>query len=181
MLEAVFSVIRAAAVAMQRRGKHVSATMNQHSTIEELLETMLSTRSIPTVYQSLKFSSIPCGGGIEYLHHSPASPRRRRKAKSRIWGSKQWSRVPWDSDPRMTALARASSNVNNRSVLSSERAHHVNKPATDSNKNLLVSPRWVLYSTTDWPTDRRSWYKTQTQFISVVGYVPNGKDVSGKY
>jgi hypothetical protein len=25
-----------------------------------------------------------------------------------------------------------------------------------SNKNLVVSPKWVLYSKTDWPADRRS-------------------------
>jgi hypothetical protein len=41
---------------------------------------------------------------------SPASRRRRRKWKSRIWDSKIWSRVPRDSDPKMTALARTSSN-----------------------------------------------------------------------
>jgi hypothetical protein len=58
----------------------------------------------------LSGDSIPCGGRIEYLHRSPASRRRRRKGKSRIWDSKIWSRVPWDSDPRMTALARTSSN-----------------------------------------------------------------------
>jgi hypothetical protein len=52
----------------------------------------------------------PCGGGVEYLHRSPASRTRRRKGKSRIWDSKIWSRVPLDSDPRMTALARTSSN-----------------------------------------------------------------------
>jgi hypothetical protein len=33
-----------------------------------------------------------------------------RQVESRIWGSKIWSWVPWDSDLRMTALARASSN-----------------------------------------------------------------------
>jgi hypothetical protein len=27
---------------------------------------------------------------------------------------------------------------------------------SESNKNLAVSPRWVLYSKTDWPTDRRN-------------------------
>jgi hypothetical protein len=52
--------------------------------------------------------AVPCGGGVEYLHRSPTSRRRRRKGKSRIWDSKIWSRVPRDSDPRMTALARAS-------------------------------------------------------------------------
>jgi hypothetical protein len=44
-----------------------------------------------------------------YLHRDPASRRRRRKGKSQIWDSKVWSRVPSDSDPRTTALARASS------------------------------------------------------------------------
>jgi hypothetical protein len=52
----------------------------------------------------------PRGGGVEYLHHDPASRRRRRKGKSRIWESKVWPRVLRDSDPKMTALARASSN-----------------------------------------------------------------------
>jgi hypothetical protein len=31
-----------------------------------------------------------------------------------------------------------------------------NPQLADSNKNVVVSPRWVLYSKTDWPTDRRS-------------------------
>jgi hypothetical protein len=52
---------------------------------------------------------IPCGGGAEHLHRSPASRRRRRKGKSRIWDSKMWSWVPLDSDPRMIALASANS------------------------------------------------------------------------
>jgi hypothetical protein len=55
-------------------------------------------------------SSCPCAGGIEYLHRIPASCRRRRKGKFRIWGTKVWSRVPRDSDPRMTVLMRTSSN-----------------------------------------------------------------------
>jgi hypothetical protein len=50
----------------------------------------------------------PCGGGVEYLHRDSASRRRRRKGKSQIGDSKIWSRVPRDSDPRKTALARAS-------------------------------------------------------------------------
>jgi hypothetical protein len=79
----------------------------------------------------------PCGGGFEYLHRSPAIRRRRQKVEpgawghiwvnlflgdintgtwpsrlgeSRIWDSKMWSWVPRDSGPRMTAVARASSN-----------------------------------------------------------------------
>jgi hypothetical protein len=53
---------------------------------------------------------VPCGGGVEYLYRSPASRRRRRKGKSRVWDSKLWSRVPRDSDPKMTLLPRVSSN-----------------------------------------------------------------------
>jgi hypothetical protein len=45
-------------------------------------------------------SSSPCGGGVEYLHRNPASRRRRRKGKPRIWDSKMWSRLPQNSDPR---------------------------------------------------------------------------------
>jgi hypothetical protein len=58
----------------------------------------------------MKMRMLPCGGGVMYLHRSPVSRRRRRKGKSWIWDSKIWSWVPQDSDPRMTALARASSN-----------------------------------------------------------------------
>jgi hypothetical protein len=48
-----------------------------------------------------------------------------------------------------------------RPVLSSERAPHGIKNVTVrripyGNKNLVVSPGWMLYTKTDWPTDRRS-------------------------
>jgi hypothetical protein len=79
----------------------------------------------------------PCGDGFEYLHRNPASRRRRRKrnpvpavitgsqcywgiqmrgpsppgwGESRIWDSKMWLWISRDSDPRMTALMRTSSN-----------------------------------------------------------------------
>jgi hypothetical protein len=43
-------------------------------------------------------------------------------------------------------------------VLSSERAPHkkTNRNCHTSNKDLVVSPKWVLYTKTDWPADRRS-------------------------
>jgi hypothetical protein len=37
-----------------------------------------------------------------------------------------------------------------------ERPTSTNQQLSDSNKNLVVSPRWVLYTKTDSPTDRRS-------------------------
>jgi hypothetical protein len=98
--------------------------------------------------------TIPCGGGVEYLHRSPASRRRRRKRKSGTWDSKIWSRVPRDLGTKMTALVRART--------TDQSSHHRERPIltkpqmSDSNKHLVVSPGWVLYSKTDWPTGRRS-------------------------
>jgi hypothetical protein len=54
-------------------------------------------------------SRFPCGGGVEYLHRSPVNRRRQWKGKSRI-RQQIWSRVPRDSDARMTALTRTTSN-----------------------------------------------------------------------
>jgi hypothetical protein len=44
-----------------------------------------------------------------------------------------------------------------------ERPTSTNPQLSDSNQDLVISPKRVLYSKTDWPTDRRSYYKTQTQ------------------
>jgi hypothetical protein len=50
--------------------------------------TVFSIWSVPKGYEQgtklVLIYLIPCGGGIEYLHRSPASRRRRRKRKSRI-------------------------------------------------------------------------------------------------
>jgi hypothetical protein len=61
-------------VAMQRRGKYAS------STIELLLETAFSTLPVQRGYKEENWGR----GGVEYLHRGPASRRRRRKGKSRI-------------------------------------------------------------------------------------------------
>jgi hypothetical protein len=55
-------------------------------------------------------------------------------------------RVPLDSDIRMTALARTSSNCKGRTFLSSEMAHltSANLQLSESNKNLVLDPRWGL-------------------------------------
>jgi hypothetical protein len=79
----------------------------------------------PEVIKELvQFSSSvvhPCEGGVEYLHRDPANRRRRRKGKSQIWDSKLWSQVPRDSDPRKTALARASSTYKRQTRTSRQR------------------------------------------------------------
>jgi hypothetical protein len=105
-----------------------------------------------------KFSWIPCGSGVEYLHLNPTSRTRRRKGKSRIWDRKIWSRVPRDRDPRMTALARPSRNCKRqtRSLVRESAPNQRTRNCLTVIKNLIISPKWVLYSKTDWPTDRRS-------------------------
>jgi hypothetical protein len=73
------------AVARQWLGKHFHMATNTHAQIKELLEAVFSMR--PVSYQiigSERNMSIPCGGGVECLHRSSASDRRRRKGKSRI-------------------------------------------------------------------------------------------------
>jgi hypothetical protein len=98
----------------------------------------------------LKNWAIPCRGGVQCLHYSPASRRRQRKRNSRIWDSKGVRTRKWTSWRGPAAI------VNDKPVLLSERASYVNKSQLpNNNKNLVVSPRWVLYSKTDWPTDRR--------------------------
>jgi hypothetical protein len=37
-----------------------------------------------------------------------------------------------------------------------ERPISTNPQLSNSNRNLIISPGWVLYSKRDWPTDRRS-------------------------
>jgi hypothetical protein len=53
--------------------------------------------------------------------------------------------------------------VNDLSSCQRERPASTNPQLSDSYKNLVVSPRRELYSKIDWPTDRRSQYKTKTQ------------------
>jgi hypothetical protein len=105
-----------------------------------------------------------CGGGVEYLHRDPASRRRRRKGKSQIWDSKIWSQVPRDLNPRKIALARASNTYkrHTRPLVREDAPQEQDRNCHTSNKDLVVSPRWVLYSKIDWPADRRSQHKTQT-------------------
>jgi hypothetical protein len=60
-------------------GKHVSAVKDTNATIENAVFYM---RSVPGLYEEDQMDredQVPCGGGVEYLHRSPASRRRRRK------------------------------------------------------------------------------------------------------
>jgi hypothetical protein len=102
-------------------------------------------------------SSSPCGGGVEYLHRDPASRRRRRNGKSQIWDSKIWLRVPRDSNPRKTELARASS-------IYKRQTRHLVKEGTPQKQDrncqtVIISghePQMGLDTKTYWLTDHQS-------------------------
>jgi hypothetical protein len=60
--------------------------------------------------------------------------------------------LTWDLDQHfvtVTLLHNMTAHTHSRYILTI-------KALYDSNKNMVVSPRWVLYSKTDWPADRRS-------------------------
>jgi hypothetical protein len=81
---------------------------------------------------------IRCSATVGYTRHAISTVLQYYRSKIR-------SPVPRDSDPRMTALARANSNYKRQTrPLVRESA-----PLSDGNKNLVVSPRWVLYSKID--------------------------------
>jgi hypothetical protein len=75
----------------------------------------------------------------------------------------------WDLHPKMIALTRDSSNLNVRSVLPSERAPHISKPAPDNNKNLALGSSCVLDTKTDWLTvNRNITFESDFEFQLVI-------------
>jgi hypothetical protein len=59
-------------------------------------------------------------------------------------------------DPKMTTLVRASSKCKRPThPRQRERPTSTHKQLSDSNKDLVISPKWMLYSKTDWPNERR--------------------------
>jgi hypothetical protein len=94
--------------------------------------------------------------GVEYLHRDPAIHRRRRNGKSQIWDSKIWSRVPRDSHPRKTALARARSIYKRQTrILVREGAPQKQDRNCQTVINIWAGTRHQDLLT-DWPTVSRS-------------------------
>jgi hypothetical protein len=72
------------------------------------------------------------------------------------------SRVPWEPDLRKAALAmsRKSWKLQTRILVRGGAPHKqiCNCLKIIKGKKLVVGPRWVLDTKTEWPTDRQSWY-----------------------
>jgi hypothetical protein len=81
----------------------VTAEQTDDSKIAVYVGTLFPRQRENTQYWKIRFLWCPCRSYITRTNSA-----RRRKWKSPIWDSKIWSRVPRDSDPRETALARAS-------------------------------------------------------------------------
>jgi hypothetical protein len=97
-----------------------------------------------------------CGGGVDYLHRNPASRRRRRKGKSRMWDSKLWSRGPRESGPKVIALARTRSSCKRQTCPRQRgRPTSTNPQLSDSNKKSgRKSKMGALFQDrlADWPS-----------------------------
>jgi hypothetical protein len=99
----------------------------------------------------------PSGSGVEYLHRDPASRRRHEEGSLRSetvkygresQGTRTRERLRWQGPAPYTK---------DRPVVSSERAPHKNRIVLpNSNKHLVMSPRWgSTPRLTDWLTVSR--------------------------
>jgi hypothetical protein len=70
-------------------------------------------------------------------------------------GSLESETVKYGHESHGTRTRGPGAKLNDRPVLSSERECPIqtNPKLSDNNKDLVVNPRWVLYSKTDWPTE----------------------------
>jgi hypothetical protein len=110
----VFSVFSGALVPTQQCSKHISAEVNQHATMEEAVFSLGATPGLNNkdLRQHRTGNPVPWGynGATLFLGDINSGTWSSRLGESQIWESKMWSWVPWDSDLRMTALEKSSSN-----------------------------------------------------------------------
>jgi hypothetical protein len=75
---------------LPRHPDHVTASTDTHATIEKLLlEAVFSVGYVPMLCIEAS-STTPREGGLEYLHRSPWSRRKRRKEKP-VPGGYNWA------------------------------------------------------------------------------------------
>jgi hypothetical protein len=83
---------------------------------------------------------------ILFLGDTNTGTGRSRLGESRIWHNKIWSWFALDSDPRMTALTRPSSNCKRqtRALVREGAPHKETRSYLTDNKNLVLGLKWVL-------------------------------------
>jgi hypothetical protein len=151
-----------------------------HGIVTCIAKQCLSKHSFATIWGRDSFLCGPCQGYI-----TPVTNIRRRRWETRVEagsntsivtlrvvggdekGSLRTETVKYGRKSQGTRTRERpcwqgpAAYTKDRPVLSSERAPYGIKNVTVrripcGNKNLVVSPGWVLYTKTDWPTDRRS-------------------------
>jgi hypothetical protein len=107
----------------------------------KFLESVFSMWSVPMLYKETS-TGPPCSWGINTGTWSS------RLRKYRIWDSNILSWVPRDSDPRMTALARSSSNCKRqtRPLVRKGAPHQQTRNCLRVTKIWSWNPRWGLTS-----------------------------------
>jgi hypothetical protein len=83
----------------------------------------------------------------------------------RIWDSKIWSRVPRESHPRMTALARASSNCKRQTRYSTERAP-ADRPLLEVATKQRLVKNTIKFKALNHKCQSQSYIATDSQSIS---------------
>jgi hypothetical protein len=90
-------------VARQRLGQKVTSTTNTHGTVEEWLDASFTIRSMS--YQRRVGGSVRISQILVYV------PPKRWSEGSQTSDNKIWPWVLWDSEAKITVLARANSNL----------------------------------------------------------------------
>jgi hypothetical protein len=89
------------------------------------------------------------GGGVKYVHRNRACRRRRRKGKSGISDSKKnMVASPTGLGPENDCASEGQQQLQTTDPCSRlwQCLTSTRPQVSDSNKNLVVSPRWMLYS-----------------------------------
>jgi hypothetical protein len=121
-----------AVIARQQRRKHVTTATNNDATIRDAMFSMLS---VPMLYNEDQLDKLYKYGDLAF-----------QIGGSRIWDSKMWSRVPRESDLRITALARASGNCKPHTdpLLGEDVAYGLWKQVLSWKKVLVVSLKGLV-------------------------------------
>jgi hypothetical protein len=144
---------------MQHALNIFSFTRWRHATIKRLHFLLWS---VPNGYKGhgRSYESVlPCGGGVEYFHRDPASRRRRRKGKSRVWDSKIWFESQGTPTEKECA-GKGQQHIQKTDPPARQRGRPIKKQdrnRPNSTKNLVMSPRWgSTPRLTDWLTVSRN-------------------------
>jgi hypothetical protein len=142
---------------MVARSKHVSTATRERNTMEERFSTRSVTRCFKQNHLAVADSSrVEAGSNTStvILRVVGGDEKWSVESKTVKYGhgshgtrTRKWLR--WRGPGALT---------NNRPVLSSEREspYQQTRNCLTVTKDLVLSPRWVLYSKTDWPTDRQT-------------------------